>query len=128
MFPSPREDYGGSNRKVSGSCGCGWIISLPSRGLGGSNKLGMIKGRHEMFPYPLEDLGGSNLAIDRTLTTWMLRFRTLARFRGNLTNIQSKLAIEIARFPSPREDCGGANIIDHFCKSGTLLFPSPLED
>ena len=82
----------------------------------------------DMFPYPLEDMEGSNLAIDRTLTTWMLRFRTLARFRGNLTNIQSKLAIEIARFPSPLEDMEGSNGRRFAIVESSSMFPSPRED
>lgn len=56
-------------------------------------------------------------------------FRTLARFRRDLTNNSATLEFSNENeFPSPSEDFGGANAEWAKKRAKTFMFPSPRED
>ena len=61
MFPYPLEDQGGSNRNQFGQIIRLQLVSVPSRGLGGSDDFGyFFPDAIFAFPSPLEEMEGSN--------------------------------------------------------------------
>lgn len=81
-----------------------------------------------VFPYPREVCGGSNEAEKLGYYEVLMFFRTLARFRGVITNDQPSNKLNFIRFRTLTRILGGLtdgrtpNI--HFA----YAFPSPLED
>ena len=85
MFPYPLKDWGGANGIWAIIEVVKDFVSVPSRGLGGSNeKVDKPKYQREKFPSPPEDFWGLTV-LGQNIVQLFFRFRPLARIRGGLT-------------------------------------------
>ena len=107
-FPSPREDYGGSNPRWTSLSSSIHVRFRPLSRIGGLTEKANSFFEELEFPFPLEDWGGSN-QNKHTKHTKLVCFRPLARFRGALTEQIKDNRDSIRVSPSPLKDMEGSN-------------------
>ena len=121
----PSRGLGGSNGRCMLMLNYDRIVSVPSRGLGGSNKFRSLR-RADMVGFrSLSRIWGVLTGTSTIVSHKLVCFRSLARFRGDLTQLSLRCERLELGFRSLAR-IGGANANLLFV-ANKIAFPSPRE-